>query len=331
MATLKDVAERTGLSISTISYVLNGKKKVRPETYEKILKATEDLDYRPNQLARSLKTHRSMTIGIIVPDITNEFFPAIIQGVDDESHRSGYNIILCTTNNDSAREEECISTLLEKDVDGLIFIGTAQSRAILDKRIQKPVVLVDRKIGNEYPSVITDNYHGGYMATEHLVKCGKNRIALLCGPTFLHTAFERVRGYIDALRDNDLPYADSYIINCDFTIEGGYQATEGLITSGIAFDGIFAANDLIAIGAMRCLLKKGLRIPEDIAIIGYDDITMASVVIPSLTTIHQPKYEIGQQAAGHLVKMINEQQDELKHIVLQPSLIIRSSTPGTST
>ena len=172
MTTLKDIANATGYSPSTISYVLNGKKKVKAETYAAIMDAVERMNYQPNQLARGLKMKKTCTIGVIVPDISNEFFPEILKGIDSVAHESGYNIFLCNTNGDNKLELECINKLISKDVDGIIFIGTANSQIIEHKNISVPIILVDRKIGDEYTSVVTDNYCGGYMATEYLIKCG---------------------------------------------------------------------------------------------------------------------------------------------------------------
>lgn len=326
MAKLKDVADLTGLSISTISYVLNGKKKVKEETYQRIMEAVEKVGYRPNQLARSLKTRQTLTIGVVVPDISNEFFPQIVKGIDDKAHDFNYNIILCNTNNDVDREEDYINTLLSKDIDGIIFIGTAKSQTILENKTNIPIVLVDRKMGEQYISVVSDNYKGGYLATEHLIERGKKSIALLSGQVFIKTFFDRMKGYMDALKDNSIIYNEDYVVGCDFTTQGGYDGINELIKKNIEFNAVFAANDLIALGAMRALMENGKKIPDDVAIVGYDDIVISSTVMPSLTTIRQPKYEMGQYAADILIKSIANKSLIQEHIVLQPSMIVREST-----
>lgn len=326
MTTLKDIAKATGFSLSTISYVLNGKKKVKPETYARIMEAVEQLNYRPNQLARSLKLKRSCSIGVIVPDISNEFFPEILKGIDNTAHKHGYNIFLCNTNNDVFLEEESINMLISKDIDGIIFIGTANSQILQRSDITVPIVLVDRKIGNTYTSIISDNYRGGYMATAHLIQCGYRNIALLGGVLTIPNFSERLQGYKDALQDHNIPYCEDHVILCDCSISGGYHAAQEMAKRNLHADAVFAINDLIALGAMRGFRDLGLRIPEDIALIGFDDIAFAAHVIPSLSTISQPKFDMGKIAAEKLLERISDKEKLAEHIVLAPKLVIRETS-----
>ena len=326
MTTLKDIANATGYSLSTISYVLNGKKKVKPETYTRIMDAVRELNYHPNQLARGLKMKRTCTIGVIVPDISNEFFPEILKGIDNVAHENHYNIFLCNTNNDSSLEKEAVNMLVSKDVDGIIFIGVANSQILQSDDISVPIVLVDRKIGNAYTSIITDNYRGGYMATEHLIRRGYKNIVLLGGTPTIPNFFDRIRGYMDALGDNGIPYSEENVIVCDCSISGGYKMTKELIKKNLKPDAIFAMGDMIALGVMRGLRDNGISVPEDVALIGFDDISIASHTIPALSTVSQPKFELGRMAAEKLFAQISSKEKAVEHIVLDPELVIRETT-----
>lgn len=326
MTTLKDIANATGYSLSTISYVLNGKKKVKAETYERIMNAVEKLNYHPNQLARGLKMKKTCTIGVIVPDISNEFFPEILKGIDEVAHKNGYNIFLCNTNNDSSLEKESINMLVSKDIDGVIFIGSANSQILQYSNITVPIVLVDRKIGNTYTSVVTDNYRGGYMATEHLIKCGYKNIVLLGGSPTIPNFFERIHGYMDALSENGFPYEEDNVIICECSIAGGYNAVTELCHKNFCPEAVFATSDIIALGAMRGFRDNGLRVPEDVALIGFDDIALACHTIPSLSTISQPKFDMGKTAAEKLFSQIFNKEKTVEHIVLKPALVIRETT-----
>ena len=326
MTTLKDIANATGYSLSTISYVLNGKKKVKPETYERIMEAVEKLNYHPNQLARALKMRKTCTIGVIVPDISNEFFPEILKGIDLVAHQNGYNIFLCNTNNRSVLEKECIDMLVSKDVDGIIFIGAADSKVLQDSEITVPIVLVDRKIGNAYTSIVTDNYRGGYMATKHLMNCGYKNIAFLGGDPTIPNFFERISGYKDALKERGIPCAEDNMVICECSMAGGYHAVTQLFCQNQQPEAVFAASDIMALGALRALRDKGLRVPEDVALMGFDDIPLASHTIPSLSTVSQPKFDMGKTAAEKLLQQILNKQNTVEHIVLQPMLMIRETT-----
>lgn len=326
MTTLKDVAALAGLSVSTVSYVLNGKKKVKDETYQRIMQAVEQSGYVPNQQARSLKTRSTLSVGVVVPDISNQFFPEIVKGIDDTMSSQDYSIILCNTDNNMQREEKCVQTLLGKDIDGIIYIGTAQSNVIQQKKPNMPVVLVDRKMGDDYLSVTSDNRLGGRLATAHLIEKGCRSIALFTGPVFITSFFDRLHGYMDALNAAKLPYREEMVFECDFSPKAGYRAARQMLERGVRADGIFVANDLMALDVMRALLESGVKLPGDMALVGYDDIYLASVVMPALTTVHQPMYEMGQKAAGMMLDAIRGQAIEPRQMVLQPTLVQRETT-----
>jgi len=329
MATLKDVASRANVSISTVSYVLNGKKKVKEKTYNNIMQAVTDIGYVPNQVARGLRTKRSLTIGVIVPDISNEFFPEIFRGIEDVANANDYSIIMCSTDNDVIREKKYISTLISKDIDGIIFIGTGKSQDIFDVNIKLPIVLVDRKFGEQFMSVTIDNYKGGYLATEHLIQQGYKSIALLAGPLYIKNFFDRMHGYIDALADNGINYNDQLVYECKDTSAEGYSVAMKILKKH-NIDAIFASNDLIAFGAIRAASEMGKKIPIDIGIVGYDDISLASVIIPSLTTIRQPKYEIGKTSAELVLEQISNEDIKCRNIEFEPTLVVRETTRNSN-
>ncbi len=325
MSTIKDVAKKAGVSISTVSYIINNKKKVRPQTKELVLKAIKELNYSPNLVARSLKTKKTHSLGVIVPDLSNMFFTEIIKGIEDIASKDGYVIILCSTYEDVKKEEKDLNTLLNKDIDGLIFIGTGKT-SIRNISKSTPVVLVDRKLGSSFLSVMVDNKKGGTLATDHLLSRRDSEVFLFTGPLTINTYFERMNGYIEALKKHGYEYNEKLIINCDINYDGGISAFESLIKSNSNVRSIFAANDLIALGVERAVLKNGLKIPDDIMIVGYDDIPTSSIVNPSLTTIKQPTYQMGVTAAKLLFGQLNNKSLDSKHIILEPELIIRETT-----
>jgi LacI family transcriptional regulator len=326
MVTIKDVAEKAGVSQSTVSYVLNKKKKVKQITKDKIIKAAEELNYTPNLIARSLKTKKTNTIGIIIPDLSNIFFAEIIRGIENITNKHDFTIILCCTYDDIEKEKKYLNTLLMKDVDGLIVIGTTKTHHLLRNVENLPIVVVDRKLGSDFMSILVNNKKGGFLATNHLLERKKNEIYLFTGPLSSSTCFDRMNGYIDALKQHGLDYNESFILECELSYEGGIKATETIISEKRKFDAIFAGNDLIALGTINTLIKKGYKVPEDVSIVGYDDISTASIFYPALTTIRQPKYLMGIKAAELIIDYINKKIIENNHIVFEPELIIRESS-----
>jgi len=326
MTTIKDVAKRAHVAVSTVSYAIKKKKKLKKETVEKILKAVQELNYHPNLTARSLKTKKTNTIGVIVPELSNIFFTEIIKGIEDVTSSNDFTIILCCTYEDSEKETRSLNTLIKKDIDGLIFVGTGKNQSSLIEKINFPIVIVDRKFGKNFISIMVDNKKGGYLATKHLLEKNRSEIYLFTGPLSVNTYFDRMDGYVNALKEYGLDYDESLIIECSIDYDGGYDAVEKLISKNKTMHAIFATNDLIAIGAVKKLLKSGYRIPQDVSIVGYDDIATASIINPELTTIRQPKYVMGKKSAELILDMINGKDVENIHIVLEPELVKREST-----
>ncbi|MGG4142630.1 LacI family DNA-binding transcriptional regulator [Paenibacillus algorifonticola] len=331
MVTIKDIAKKANVAISTVSYVLNGTKNVKPETKERIMNAIKELNYHPSMAARSLKSRKTLTIGIVVPDISNAFFTEIIRGIEDLFNEHAYSVILCNTDEDQAKELRYLNTLFEKDIDGLIFLGTGKNRDVFNNRKDFPVVVVDRKVvdkkaGESFSSVMIDNVHGGFEATNFLLSQNRSEVMLVIGDLSIQNSRDRLEGYKKALALHGVAYDESLVYECKVSHEAGYVFMDKLLEKPFAYRSIFAANDLLALGIMKALFQKGYRIPEDIAIVGYDNIPTSYLVVPALTTINQPKYQMGKKAGELLLKKINAESHLVEHIVLKPELVIREST-----
>lgn len=325
MATIKDVAKHAGVATSTVSYVLNNNKKLKPSTVERVLAAVEELGYRPNLIARSLKTRKTATIGIIVPDIANAFFTEIIRGIEDVSEKNDHSVILCNTYEDTDKEEKYLNILLNRDIDGLIFVGTGKNPRILSNIQDVPIVVVDRRIGDSFPSVMVNNEKGGYLAASHLLKRKREEILLLSGPLAINTYFERLNGYLKAIKEAGMHRNELLIYECEVSYDGGQKTMEDILEHSIRFGSIFAANDLIALGAYNTLMKNGIKIPDELPLVGFDDIPTAHIITPGLTTVRQPTYQIGSRAAKILFRHVSGESAEIEHLVLEPELIIRET------
>jgi LacI family transcriptional regulator len=306
---------------------------VSKRTKERVLAAARELDYHINVNARSLTSGKTYTLALVLPDVTNPFFPAVARGVEDYASENGYCVILCNTDGNSRKESDYIAMLRSRKVDGVIFAISAPSKSrintLLDDGIA--VVLVDRDLGDTYDIVKTDNVSGAILATNHLIGLGHSRIAFITGPMKLATSQERLRGYSDALLRHDIPFDEDLVMEGDFRMESGYEATKRLLkkfknVGETGFTAIFAANDLMALGAILALEERGLNVPRDVAVMGYDDINIASVVRPRLSTIAQPKYEMGWIAAETIIKRMSEPNKPRIEEILKPMLVVRDST-----
>lgn len=331
--TIRDVARRAGVSVATVSRVVNrSPHRVSPQTQRRVHTAVRVLGYRANIIAQGLKKRSSRTVALIVPDISNPFFPAIARGIEDTARARGYAVLLCNTYEDLAREQAYLALLRNRWVDGVVFAtvgsNTRHLRAL--RRARLPVVLVARDVeGLSIDTVRVDNFRGEYEATRHLLQLGHRRIAHIGGPPALHVAAERRRGYREALRTAGLE-RDGTIVEGDFTADGGRRAMAALLRIRPPVTAVVAANDLMAIGAMEALRQAGARIPEDVAVVGFDDITFASLVSPALTTVAQPKYRMGQMAMERLLQLLDGADVRTRQTVLVPELVIRESCGARS-
>jgi LacI family transcriptional regulator len=326
--TIKDVANLAGVHPSTVSRVINNDSRISEKTKNKVLLIIKKLGYTPNAIARGLKTKRTNTLGMLIPDITNPFFAEIARGVEDAANKNNFNVILCNTDDKLKKERTYLEILRGKRVDGLI-LGTAHIRdkSILELEKKKfPYILVSRNIeGLDKNCVIVDDVAGGIIVTEYLIKLGHRRIAHITGPLKTRSALNRLKGYKLALKKYEIEYRDELAGQGDFRIKGGYQVMKRFLKLPEPPTAIFAANDLLALGAIQVIQKKKYHIPEDFCIIGFDDIRLASFVYPPLTTIRQPMLEMGAIAVKMLLKIIEEGEFNQRKIVLKPKLIIRES------
>jgi len=326
--TLREVAARAKVSIGTVSAVINGSALVKEKTRNQVLKVVRDLNYRPNRLARSLRTKKTLSIGLIISDITNPFFPEIVRGAEDVAKKEGYNIILCNTDEDVTTGISSLNLLREKRVDGLILVGGVVPTEEI-KELQEegfPTVIVEREFdGLKLNTVLVDSKAGAYEATLHLINLGHRRIGFISGPLNRPPSLGRFEGYKLALKESGIGWDDSLVKEGDFRFNGGHRAMIQLLHRPQLPSAVFASNDLMAIGALEAIKSQGLSIPEDIAVVGYDDIPEASYTSPSLTTVALPKRRLGATAMELLLKILAGEEKTSQRIVLPTKLVIRKS------
>ncbi|HGY9572644.1 TPA: substrate-binding domain-containing protein [Vibrio fluvialis] len=329
MATMKDIARLAGVSTSTVSHVINKTRFVSDEIAERVNKAAQDLNYAPSALARSLKMNRTKTIGMLVTTSTNPFFGEVVKGVERSCYHQGYNLILCNTEGDHERMKSSINTLLQKRVDGVILMCSTLAGERIDmfeRYPDIPVVVMDWGPMLFASDKIQDNsLQGGYMATKHLIECGHKEIGCITGPLIRQQAQMRYEGCKRAILEAGLEINPKWIVEADFECEGGYEAMNKMIERGALPSAIFVSNDMMAMGAINAANEHGLSIPEDVSLIGYDDIHIAKFMSPALTTIHQPKYRLGKAAVETLLKKLDKETNEAQVVQLEPTLVVRKS------
>lgn len=322
-----DVARLAGVSPATVSRVINKTARVSPELYGRVISAVKELNYIPDPFAHGMKTKRTNTIGLILSDITNPFFPELARGVEDYVSSVGYSLIICNTDAEPRKEREYVKLLLSKGIDGLMFtslrVGKDTIRSILEEDI--PCILVGRKPedieGLTY--VVTDNYKGGCMAGEYLFNLGHRRFVHVSGPLDNSAGRERLAGFLDTLKRYGVDEDDILVINSDFTMEGGYKSAEKVLKLRPLPSAIFFANDAMAIGALQRFWEERIDIPDVFSIVGFDNIKVSALIAPPLTTISQEIYEIGRLSAEKLIGIISGEKRE--NMVLEPKLIERRS------
>ena len=331
--TLKELAARALVHPSTISRVANHDPSLRiaPATRSRIEALLRETEYRPNGVARGLKLRQTLVLAVVIPDITNPFFAALFRGVEDGAAARGYNVLLCNTDGSPERQRSHLESLNARRVDGVIMASTVlKDPAVRWLRHQRtPYVLVNRFSDEALdPFVGSDDLTGARLATEHLVSLGHVRIGHLAGQTTVSTGVQRRRGYQAALAEAGLPSDPELVVDSGFTEDGGAQATKGLLALKRPPTAIFAVTDMTAVGAYAVARRQGLRIPEDLAIVGYNDIPLAGRLIPGLTTVHVPIHELGSVAARMLLEQIETRELPPKRVVFAPQLVVRGSTGG---
>jgi LacI family transcriptional regulator len=330
MSTIREVAEKAGVSFATVSHVINNTRFVSVETRERVLAAMSELNYRPNALAQSLRRGKTKTIGLILPDSSNPFFDEIGRSIEVEAFRLGYSVFLCNSERDAEKEELYVDVLSKKQVDGVIFISSIDRTDALELLLGQgmPVVIIDR---DDRPDlnvdvVLVDNLEGGYLATRYLIGLGHRKIACVAGPSLVTPDVKRVFGYRDALSEAGIPFDENLVLLGDYHPESGQELSSLLLKRPDPPTALFMCNDLMAIGALRAAIQLGIRVPEDLSIVGFDDIELASYTNPALTTIAQPKAEVGSRAAQLLIEQISDRSRPCQRIVLPVRLVVRESS-----
>ncbi len=325
---MQQVAERAGVSTSTVSHVINGTRYVGPELTARVEAAMRELRFRPNAVARSLRRKQTRTIGMIVPDNVNPFFAMLARAVEGACFAQGYSLILTNSEDDPNRERSNINVLLQKQVDGLIIAGVGTDGQETEELLRdQPVVVVDRELNGANADVIlVDNLSGGLQATRHLIEVGHRRIACLAGPHRMTSSGQRVVGYRQALREAGLPEDEALILPGDFQFSGGAAAVEVLLRLPDPPTAIFACNDLMAVGALAAAAEHSLRIPADLSIVGFDDVTLATYTTPPLTTVAQPIAAIGRLATEVVIRRNQTPEMPVERHLLPPRLVVRRST-----
>ncbi|MBZ2175876.1 LacI family transcriptional regulator [Schnuerera sp. xch1] len=326
--TIKDIAKSLGISYSSVSRALNNKPGVSSETRKRVIDEAKKMGYKPNDMARGLVKKQTNTIGVIIPDIANSFFGEVTEGIIETANENGYTVFLCITNWNMEIEKEYLRTLQQKRVDGIILKSSKdQEERRYKDEINVPYILLEGRpaYGNSFVGV--NNKRGSYIGTKYLLKQGYRNIAFAGGSKDSYTNMQRVQGYIHALKERAIPIDKELILYNDFTAKGGYILAEELLNNDKNIDAIFAGNDVIALGVLDYATTHDFSIPEELGVLGFDDIFYAELPQIQLTTIHQPKYELGKYALEILIDDIHAGEDRTcKSIILEPKLVVRNTT-----
>jgi LacI family transcriptional regulator len=330
---MADVAAKAGVSMMTVSRAINNKDGVSEATRERILEIVQEMGFHPSSIARGMATKRTTTIGLVVPDITNPFFAEIALGVEDVAYEHDYNVFLLNSSESVTREKAALDSLWSKHVDGLIWCSSRMEQSDMYYYLQRfpHIVLVNRELEHGLPGVVTINVAGksnARQAVTYFVQQGRRQIAFVAGPAHSFIIQLLRQGFQDSCADYNVVVSESSIQYCDPTSEGGYQAALDLLRQQPNIDAIFAVNDLVAVGVSRACLENGRIVPQDIAIIGLDDISLAALVTPSLSTLRVDKYGLGEQAMNTLLQLMTMKDEAiLPNQTIQAKLILRDSTP----
>ena len=328
--TIKDIARLANVSTTTVSHVLNSTRQVSEDLSNRVQVAIRDLEYKPNAMARALRVHSSKTLGLIIPDNSNPFFSEIALGAEDCAFRHGYSLFLCNSRHDSARELTYMTTLSTYAVDGLILSAVSGDLDQLSEFVKSgiPLVVVDRKLAApDIEFIHSDHIEGAREATQHLVEFGHRRIGIITGPIDVHSALDRIQGFEEILNEHGIPNDPDLSVRGDFQVESGRRAAQEMMELPDPPTAIFACNDMMAIGALQTLRTLGLGVPEDVSLVGFDDIFLASLLDPPLTTVAQSAYTIGEMAVARLVERMNGSKNLMtQEFCLPTDLIIRKST-----
>lgn len=329
-----DVARKAGVSSATVSRVMAGNASVSAQLRARVLNAVEELNYLPNRVAQSLRVQSSSIIGLIIPDIQNALFLSLVRAVEDLAYAHKLTVVLCNTDDNPEKQRSYLDILRSQQAAGLVVVPTHPQDAAMLSPIQSsgiPIVLVDREIaGLEADTVLVDNVRGAQMAVAHLIALGYQRIAILAGPQVLTPGRERLWGYYAAHREANLEPEPELVRIGTFKRDSGYELTHELIASPNPPDAIFASNNLMALGCIRALHERGVRIPGEVALVSFDDMPWAEDLYPPLTVVAQPIYELGQQALDLLLYRMKHPRASFRKVILQAQLIVRKSSVASA-
>lgn len=335
MATIKDVALKAEVSVTTVSHVVNDTRHVSAKVRERVELAIRELGYVPNAMARSLKSNTTSTLGMLIPNSSNPYFAEIVRIVEDRCFGAGYTLVLCNTDDEPRRQSVYLQVLAERRIDGLIVVSTGESGdndlAKQLNGLRVPTVLVDREIANPVCDLVeTAHMQGGLLAVRHLLSLGHKRIACIGGPVGVMPSEQRIEGWRMALAEAgatpDIAKADTLLWRGGFTSQGGYEAMHAILRTEQKPSAVFVCNDLMAIGALRAAHESGVRVPDELSIVGFDDIELSAYTSPALTTVAQPKERIGALAVDMLLERVGGKRRDARKVVLQPELCVRAST-----
>jgi LacI family transcriptional regulator len=329
MATIRDVALKAGVSIATVSYVINASRRVSQQSKDKVLRAVKDLRFTPSKNAKSLRRGLTHTLGLVMGELTNRFASHFIKGLENTASEHRYSIIVSDLQEKKANEEQCLMMLLEQNVDGIIYDGYGQVESELVQlyRDGLPVIIVDKPLTTKIlPSILIDNERSVYKALRYLKSLGHRQIVFLNGLKMSKISQLRAKAFRDFMTRNRLPFEENRIVFGDFKLEHGHDATLKMLKKGVSFSAIFCGDDMIAFGAIAALRSQGILVPDDIAVVGFDDDPISAVFEPSLTTIHYPMVEMGRLSFQLFERISAGRPRRADHIIMKTELVVRRSS-----
>ncbi|MBI9101319.1 MAG: LacI family DNA-binding transcriptional regulator [Spirochaetales bacterium] len=329
--TIKDIAQKLNLNFSSVSRALNNKPGVSEKTRELVMDTAKKMGYTPNVIARGLVSRSTKTIGVIIPDIINPLFGEITTGIIETANIRNYDVFLCISNWESEKERDNINTLQQKQVDGIIIKSVSDSNSAILEAVSVPVVGYESwAVNNKFSSVSTDNIRGGYLAAKHLIECGYRKTAIFSGPENSSSSFFRREGFIQAFKEYGIDLDSSRFSKAEYNIKGGYTLAKEMLKNQPDTDSIFANNDVMALGVLQYMEEQGIKPGEQIGVIGFDNIRIASLPQIQLTTINQPKHSIGRMMLNLLLDEIKNRTENITYYpqrtLLEPELIVRRTT-----
>lgn len=333
MVKMKDVALRAGVSIATVSNVITGKRTVSPEVQKAVLQAISDLDYHVNMVARGLKTQRTNTIGVVLPDVTKLFFNDVLKGIMTAAAENGYSINILSSGYDFSKEKNLVTTLRGNHVDAIILDSCvdfhraeAWGAELTAMSGDVPVVSLENKLCDDISTIAVDCRHWSSQITKHLLSLGRKKIFYISGPLSLRHEQDRLEGYKQGLEEQGIPLDEKLIVTQDFQSGSAYTAVKKVLDEGLQFDAIQASNDQAAIGAIKALTEHGIQVPEQVAVTGFDNLFPSSLITPAITTVHVHRYTMGYNAVMECIRRIGDPESKPTHEVMESHMVIRGSS-----